>query len=77
MELELARVAALRGDEQAFRSGLERALALLERDFDAESADVEGARMLLADLRGFDIDPARPDIGGSLLMLRALRAESR
>jgi uncharacterized protein HemX len=77
VELELARVAALRGDEQAFRSGLERALALLERDFDAESADVEGARMLLADLRGFDIDPARPDIGGSLLMLRALRAESR
>jgi uncharacterized protein HemX len=77
IELELARVAALRGDEQAFRSGLDTAIALLDRDFDGAAADVEGARMLLAELRGFDVAPERPDIARSLLLLRGLRADSR
>ena len=77
VELELARVAALRADEQAFLSGLDTAIAILDRDFDSDAADVEGARTLLAELRGFDIGPARPDIGGSLLLLRALRTDPR
>jgi uncharacterized protein HemX len=76
VELELARVAALRGDEQAFRSGLDLAIAILERDFDSEAAEVEGARTLLAELRGFDVDPQRPDIGGSLQLLRSLQSNS-
>jgi uroporphyrin-3 C-methyltransferase len=75
VELELARVAALRGDEQAFLSGLETASALLERDFDAGAADVEGALALLRELRAFDIRPEPPDIGGSLNLLRAQRNE--
>jgi uroporphyrin-3 C-methyltransferase len=73
LELELARIAALRGDAQAFKSGLEAASALLERDFDAATADVEGALTLLGELRAFDIDPARPDISGSLRLLREQR----
>jgi uncharacterized protein HemX len=77
VELELARVAALRADRQAFLSGLEMAIALLQRDFDTESSDVEGALALLGELRGFDIDPAKPSIGGSLNLLRALRNEPR
>jgi uncharacterized protein HemX len=75
LEIELARVAALRGDEQAFRSGLDTAIAIIDRDFDGESAEVEGARTLLAELRSFDVDPEHPDLGGSLRMLRALRSE--
>jgi uroporphyrin-3 C-methyltransferase len=75
LELELARVAALRADAQAFQSGLETASALLERDFDAAAADVEGALTLLGELRAFDIDPARPDLSGSLRLLREQRTE--
>jgi uroporphyrin-III C-methyltransferase len=75
LELELARIAALRADEQAFASALETAIALLERDFDSASADVEGALALLRELRSFDVDPARPDISGSLSLLRARRNE--
>jgi uncharacterized protein HemX len=77
VELELARIAALRGDEQAFSSGLEMAIAILQRDFDAASADVEGALALLGELRSFDIAPMRPDISGSLNLLRAQRTETR
>jgi uroporphyrin-III C-methyltransferase len=77
LELELARIAALRADEQAFASGLETAIALLERHFDSASADVEGALALLGELRGFDVDPERPDISRSLNLLRAQRNEPR
>jgi uroporphyrin-III C-methyltransferase len=77
LELELARIAALRADEQAFVSGVETAIALLQRDFDSASADIEGALSLLRELRVFDVDPERPDISGSLSLLRAQRNESR
>jgi uroporphyrin-3 C-methyltransferase len=77
LELELARVAALRGDEQAFLSGLEVAMTVLERDFDVTAAEVEGALRLLGELRSFDIAPNRPDISGSLSLLRAQRNEAR
>jgi uncharacterized protein HemX len=77
VELELARIAALRGDEQAFVSGLERAIEILRRDFDGDSADVDGALTLLGELRGFDIAPELPDISGSLNLLRAQRNEPR
>jgi uncharacterized protein HemX len=77
LELELARIAALRGDEQAFLSGLETAIGILRRDFDGATADVEGALALLGELRSFDIDPELPDISGSLNLLRAQRNEAR
>ena len=77
VELELARIAALRGDEQAFLSGLEMAIGILRRDFDGAAADVEGALALLGELRSFDIAPERPDISGSLNLLRAQRNEAR
>jgi uroporphyrin-3 C-methyltransferase len=75
IELELARIAALRADEQAFTSGLETAIAILRRDFDAAAADVEGALALLGELRSFEIDPERPDISRSLNLLREQRSE--
>src|SRR5262245_54654314 len=57
LELELARIAALRADSDAFTSGLESAIMILRRDFDAASADVEGALALLGELRSFEVDP--------------------
>jgi uncharacterized protein HemX len=77
LELELARVAALRADGDAFTSGLETAISLLRRDFDASSVDVEGALALLGELRSFDVDPERPDISGSLRLLREQRNGAR
>jgi uroporphyrin-3 C-methyltransferase len=76
VELELARVAALRGDQQAFLSGLEVAIAVLERDFDVEAAEIEGALALLGELRSFDVDPERPNISRSLSLLREQRNEA-
>jgi uroporphyrin-3 C-methyltransferase len=77
VELELARIAALRADEQAFSSGLETAITILRRDFDAAAAEVEGALAMLAELRSFEIDPERPDISRSLSLLREQRSEPR
>jgi uroporphyrin-3 C-methyltransferase len=77
IELELARIAALRADEQAFTSGLETSIALLRRNFDAAAVDVEGALALLGELRSFDVDPDPPDISRSLNLLREQRNEAR
>jgi uroporphyrin-III C-methyltransferase len=77
LELELARVAALRADGNAFTSGLESAITILRRDFDATSADVEGALALLGELRSFEVAPERPDISGSLNLLRELESGAR
>jgi uncharacterized protein HemX len=77
VELELARIAALRRDKQAFLSGLEMALEILRRDFDGAAADVDGAIALLGELRSFDIAPEPPNISGSLNLLRAQRNEPR
>jgi uroporphyrin-3 C-methyltransferase len=77
LELTLARLAALRTQAQAFQSSLDAAMAILRRDFDTDSADVEGALALLRELRGFQIDPSPPSISGSLNLLSAQNDEAR
>jgi uncharacterized protein HemX len=71
LELQLARISLLRGEQEAFRASLLAAENLLGREFDAESAAVDGARELLAELGRLDISPDRPDISGSLGLLRS------
>ena len=75
LELQLARFAATSGRQEGFASGVVAARALLERDFDAESVAVENAVTLLDELVDIDVAPVRPDISGSLRVLRALAAE--
>lgn len=77
LELEIARTAALRAQSQAFQSAIDRAIALLERDFDTDTAEVDGALALLREMRGLEVDPKRPDIGESLNRLRALATGDR
>ena len=77
IEIEVARTAALRADQQAFRSALDAAIGELQRDFDTDSGEVEGALALLREMRGFDVDPKRPDVGASLVKLRELTAKGR
>lgn len=77
IELELARIAVLRNQREAYQSSLERALALLEQKFARESGDVEGAATLLREMRGLVIDPPRPPIDGSLNLLRGRTSGAR
>jgi uroporphyrin-3 C-methyltransferase len=70
LELELARAAALNAEPQAFAASLRNALALLDRDFDTDSAAVGGAVELLVPLLDLDIAPEHPDISESLKLLR-------
>ena len=77
IEIEVARTAALRAQQQAFRSALDAAIGLLQRDFDTDSGEVEGALALLREMRAFDVDPKRPDVGASLVKLRELTAKGR
>jgi len=77
IELEVARTAALRAQPQAFRSAVDAATAILQRDFDADAAEVEGALALLREMRTLEINPKKPDISGSLNQLRELAAGAR
>lgn len=74
VELMLARLAALGGEGEAFEASLAAAAALLEREFDTSTAEVEGAAALLEQMRALEIAPPQPDISGSLRLLRALPA---
>jgi uroporphyrin-3 C-methyltransferase len=77
VELDFARLAALRAQTQAFRSSLDRAIAILQQDFAVNSAEIDGALTLLRELRGFELEPPRPNIGDSLSLLRRLGDEAR
>jgi uncharacterized protein HemX len=72
LELEIARLALLREEEGLFRISLSAASTLLNREFDVSDRRVESALLLLQELARLDIDPPRPDISGSLELLRSL-----
>ena len=74
IELQLARIAATRGQAAAYAASLTAAAAVLERDFDAADAAIQGAARLVAELSTVNIAPPRPDIGRSLTLLRGLPA---
>jgi uroporphyrin-3 C-methyltransferase len=65
------RVAALRGDEEAFRSSIANARQWLTRMFDPADERVGALNRELASLAGLDIAPALPDISGSLRLIEA------
>jgi uncharacterized protein HemX len=72
LELQLARIAVLRGESQAFHANLATAIALLRRDFDTATPEVEGAIELLGQMQALEVSPARPDISASLSRLRSI-----
>jgi len=74
LELQLARLAAIRGQQQVFLASLGAAISLLEQDFDSSAQAVEGAVALLGQMTQFDIAPLAPDISRSLNRLRSLPA---
>ncbi len=72
LELEIARLGLLRNQTEVFQVSLGSAGALLTRHFDGSNASVESAISLLQEMIRLDIDPSRPDISGSLNLLRGL-----
>jgi uncharacterized protein HemX len=77
VELTVAQTAVLRAQPQVFKTAVGTAIDLLQRDFDAQSADVDGALALLKEMRDMDVEPRRPDLSGSLNLLRTLQAGDR
>jgi len=72
LELDLARFGLVRGRQEAFQQSIAIAKALLERRFDTAEVAVESAIALLDQMAVLDVAPARPDISGSLGLLRGL-----
>ncbi len=72
LELEMARLGLLREQPQVFRASLAAAGDLLTRHFDETEPAVRSAASLIDEMLQLQIDPGRPDIGGSLSLLREL-----
>ncbi len=74
LELVVARLGLVSGQPEVFRQSLSAAKDLLARHFDTGEVAVESAMALLDEMAVLDIAPARPDISGSLILLRGLAA---
>ncbi len=74
LQLQAARLALLRGEQELFRQSLDDADAWLGRYFDTSAAPVSGMRETLREIRDEYQHVAPPDISGSLRALRQYRA---
>lgn len=74
LKLEAARLALLTGNEASYRDSLRSARRWLGTYFDVDNSSVSGAIDTLAELELRNIQPALPDISGSLRQLRGLPA---
>lgn len=72
LELLLARLSLVSGQPEVFRQSVVAAEELLARHFDTAEVAVESAIALLGEMALLDIAPERPDISGSLSLLRSL-----
>jgi uroporphyrin-3 C-methyltransferase len=69
LELQLARLAVMRGDVGMYRRSVAAATARVEQHFDAGSPDVQVALDTLRDLASVALPEELPDISGSLTAL--------
>lgn len=77
LQLATARLAALRGQPEIYRSSLGSAARWLANHFDAQAPAVEAARAELERLAALDIRPALPDVSVSLRLLREQMQKSQ
>lgn len=73
LQLQAARLALLRGEQELFRQSLDDADAWLGRYFDTSAASVSGMRDTLREIRDEYQRVSPPDISGSLRALRQYR----
>jgi len=76
LQLQAARLALLRGEQAIFEQTLDDTAALLDAYFDADSAQVASARATIAEIRGSELRVDKPDISGSLRLLRQFRTRT-
>jgi len=76
LELQLARLAIMRGDAGMYRRSVEAASERLRQHFDLSSPDVQAAADTLGELAGARLPEELPDISGSLDALLRLSATS-
>ena len=72
IELETARMAALDRDPSLYRQQIDRAIEVIEKYYDTDSAEVAAALAQLRELRQAILAPPLPDISESLRLLRTL-----
>ena len=70
LQLQVARLALLRGEQAVFRQSLDDADAWLEEYYDVQSTPVRSALHTLREIRNSSFVAAVPDISASLRMLR-------
>lgn len=72
LELQLARLAIMRGDAGMYRRSLESAIQRLELHFDPAARDVTTTISTLRELGRIELPEAFPDISGSLALLTSI-----
>lgn len=77
LELQLSRLALLRGEAAAYRAALGNVRGSLERYFDGGSAEVAAAIALLEELAAVPMPETLPDISGSLTELLRIKASGQ
>ena len=76
LQLQVARLALLRGEQAAFEQSLADADDWLRDYFDTTSAQVRGARATIDEIRSSMVVVSPPDISGSLQLLRQFNSLS-
>lgn len=74
LQLQAARLALLKGEETLYEQSLADAENWLREYFDTDTRPVESALATIGELKNARLSPVRPDISGSLALLRAFIA---
>lgn len=77
LQIEGARLALMRHDQQAWDAALNRAGDVLDQWFDASSSDFQAARDEIAALSQVSVAPELPDISGPWAQLQVIREARR
>lgn len=72
IEIETARMAALDRDPSLYRQQIDRAIEVIQKYYDTDSAEVAAALSQLRELKQAKLAPALPDISESQRLLRTL-----
>jgi uroporphyrin-3 C-methyltransferase len=76
LQIQVARLALLRGETAVFEQSLDDASAWLQQYFDTDSTQVSASLQTIEEIRGGKISIAPPDISNSLRLLRQFRTLS-
>ena len=73
LQMQTARLALLKGEDEVFRQSLDDAEAWLRRYFDDEDQAVTAAIATIGEIRRSEVSTELPDVSGSLRLFRQQR----